>query len=63
MGEQDATRLRQLEAERARLEAALGYADADAIIAMVQSLQEQLTDLYAGMDRSDGRFPVHGGQP
>jgi hypothetical protein len=40
------SQLRSLYAERERLHQALGTADADKIIAMVRSLEEQLLDLY-----------------
>ncbi len=40
-------RLDQFEADRRRLTRALGVSDADSIIAMVQSLEAQLNDLYA----------------
>ena len=40
------SQLRSLYAERERLHQALGTADAEQIIAMVRSLEEQLLDLY-----------------
>lgn len=44
------SQLIELYEEKRRLFKALGTADADAIIAMVRSLEAQLLDLYAGAD-------------
>jgi len=62
MEDTERVRLEELEADRAKLERALGFADAEMVVAMVRSLEEQLVELYRAMDESSEEFEVYDGE-